>query len=247
MKSGNILQQLENHVIFRSLHYTLIAVQLREELAKKKTTTNSGKNFKPFASWLNHVLLSYAGDILVNLLLGKLPLEPLGNWRDMALSTAAWFLIFHSPCDCGYAVARGGAFHLLATPITAISQVVHIEGSVQLAGRMYGPQAVVPILLVGTVVGSGAEFLKPLAALLINRGQATNVRLSTNCRASFCISCLCLLPLRQVHFCALITLISFKYLSLSYRWRLEHQSCYAFFGGLYADLAKFYKRLLKLA
>ncbi|KAL7733505.1 hypothetical protein ACLKA6_004975 [Drosophila palustris] len=263
MNSPNILKQLASHFIFRSLHYTFIAMQLREELAK--TTTSSavrGKNWQPFVTWLNHVMLTYAGDILVNLLLGKLPLEPLGNFQDMALCTASWYLIFYSPFDCGYAVARCAAFHMLAAPITAISQVVHIDKGIQLAGRMYGQNALVPIMIVGTVVGSGAEFLKPIAALLINRCQATNaayVKLSTNSKVSFCISGLYLLQLqqsqllhgisrRQLHIYALITLISFKYLSMAYRmdhliWRLENQLCYAFFGGLYADLAKFFKRL----
>lgn len=127
-------------------------------------------------------MLTYAGDILVNLLLGKLPLEPLGNVQDMLMCTASWYIIFYSPFDCAFVVARCVAFRMLAAPITAISQVVHIDRGIQMAGRMYGNNALVPIMIIGTVVGSGAEFLKPIAALIINRCQLTNaayVRLST--------------------------------------------------------------------
>ncbi|XP_034482517.1 trimeric intracellular cation channel type 1B.1 isoform X2 [Drosophila innubila] len=180
MNLPNILQQFSNHIIFQTLHYTFIAMQLREELAK--TSTTAARSWQPFVLWLNHVMLTYAGDILVNLLLGKLPLEPLGNVQEMLMCTASWYLIFYSPCDCAFVVARCVAFRMLSAPITAISQVVHIDKAIQLAGRMYGHNALVPILIIGTVVGSGAEFLKPIAALLINRCQLSNaayVKLST--------------------------------------------------------------------
>lgn len=183
MNLQHILKHFSNHIVFRALHYTFIAMQLREELARTRAVGGkSNLQCQPFVIWLNHVMLTYAGDILVNLLLGTLPLEPLSNVQDMLLCTASWYLIFYFPFDCAHAVARSGAFRMLATPITAISQVVHIDRGIQLAGKMYGNNALVPILIIGTVVGSGAEFLKPIAALLINRCQLTNaayVKLST--------------------------------------------------------------------
>jgi len=82
--------------------------------------------------------------------------------------------------------------------------------------------------------------------------------LHRNSKVSFCISGLYLLQLNQsqlllglshnqLHIYALITLISFKYLELVCRldhliWKMENRLCYAFFGGLYADLSKFFKR-----
>lgn len=81
--------------------------------------------------------------------------------------------------------------------------------------------------------------------------------LHRNSKVSFCISGLYLLQLNQsklllglsrnqLHIYVLITLISFKYLELAYRldhliWKLENRLCYAFFGGLYADLTKYFK------
>ncbi|KAH8366158.1 hypothetical protein KR093_009802, partial [Drosophila rubida] len=260
---ANILRPFSNHFIFRALHYTFIAFQLRDELAKttpSKLRPHSYLEWQPFLLWLNHVMLTYAGDILVNVMLGSLPLEPLSNVHDVILCTASWYLIFYSPFDCAHTVARTLAFRLLAAPVTAISQLVHIDRGIQLAGKMYGHSAIVPILIIGTIVGSGAEFLKPVAALLINRCQLTNaayVKLSTNSKVSFCIAMAYVLQLnqsqlllglsrRQLHIYVLITLISFKYLTMACRmdhliWRLEGHLCYAFFGGLSADLAKFFK------
>lgn len=168
------LKQLSNHIIFRSLHYVFIAVQLRDELTKTSAGRSCQKT-RPFTVWLTHILLSYAGDILVNLLLGVLPLEPLNNGQDVALCTAAWYIVFYSPFDVVHAVARNVFCRSLVAPVTAINQVLHIERGVQLATKIYGRNASLPILIIGTVIGSGAEFLKPVAALLINRCQLQNV------------------------------------------------------------------------
>ncbi|XP_060658772.1 trimeric intracellular cation channel type 1B.1 [Drosophila nasuta] len=263
MNSPNILRPFSNHFIFRALHYTFIAFQLRDELMRSNPSKQRPRSYlewQPFVLWLNHVMLTYAGDILVNVMLGSLPLEPLSNVHDVILCTLTWYLIFYSPFDWAHAVARTVAFRMLATPITAISQVVHIDRGIQLAGKMYGNNALVPILIIGTIVGSGAEFLKPVAALLINRCQLTNaayVKLSTNSKVSFCIALVFVLQLnqsqwlfglsrRQLHIYVLIVLILFKYLSMACRmdhliWKLEKHLCYAFFGGLSADLAKFFK------
>ncbi|KAH8302614.1 hypothetical protein KR044_008893, partial [Drosophila immigrans] len=263
MNSHNILKPFSNHFVFRALHYTFIAFQLRDELTRTTPTKrrpHSYLEWQPFVLWLNHVMLTYAGDILVNLMLGSLPLEPLSNVHDVILCTASWYLVFYSPFDCAHAVARTLAFRMLATPVTAISQLVHIDRGVQLAGRMYGHNALVPILIIGTIVGSGVEFLKPIAALLINRCQLTNgayVKLSTNSKVSLCIAMVYVLQLnhsplllglsrRQLQIYVLIMLIAFKYLSMAFRvdhliWRLEWHLCYTFFGGLSADLTKFFK------
>jgi len=62
------------------------------------------------------------------------------------------------------------AFRVLTTAMSTISQVQLIDKGVHLAGQVYG-NAPFPMLIVGTVMGSGAEVLKPVASLLINRCQ----------------------------------------------------------------------------
>lgn len=187
MSSHILLKQLSNHIAFRLLHFTFIALQLRQELSRKEGTSTKRaclyREWQPFVLWLTNLLLTFAGDILVSLLLGNLPLEPLSNGEDILLCTLSWYLVFYCPFDGVHTIhSRTVPIQMLAAPVTAISQVLHIERGVQMAGKVYGKNAMVPILIVGTVIGSGAEFLKPVAALLINRCQQSNaafVKLST--------------------------------------------------------------------
>ncbi|ALC43962.1 CG33061 [Drosophila busckii] len=178
------LKQLPNHFIFRLLHYCHIALQLRDELAGKATPQRRHSYYQsqPFALWLTHLLLTYAADMLVNVLLGALPLEPLSNAPDVLLCSICWYLIFYSPYDMVHALARTLGFRLLAAPVNAINQLLVIDRGIYEAGRVYGQHAILPILVVGTILGSGAELLKPVAALLINRCQQSSaafVKLST--------------------------------------------------------------------
>uniref|UniRef100_A0A6P4F627 Uncharacterized protein LOC108049166 n=1 Tax=Drosophila rhopaloa TaxID=1041015 RepID=A0A6P4F627_DRORH len=93
MNGRLILKQLPNHLVFRILHYSLISQQLRDELGvcagslRLKGGGSKALEWQPFVLWLANLLLNYAGDILGNLLLGSLPLEPLCNTADILLSS----------------------------------------------------------------------------------------------------------------------------------------------------------------
>lgn len=97
MNDRLILKQLPNHLIFRILHFSLISQQLRDELGasagaavRSKGGFSKALEWQPFALWLANLLLNYAGDIMGNLLLGILPLEPLCNASDVLLSSLIW-------------------------------------------------------------------------------------------------------------------------------------------------------------
>ncbi|KAH8350886.1 hypothetical protein KR067_002948 [Drosophila pandora] len=280
MNARLILKQLPNHLLFRILHYSLISQQLREDLgmgvgaAERLNGGSKGlkgmkgsaarpMEWQPFALWLANLLLSYAGDILGNMLLGTLPLEPLCNASDVLLSSAIWYIIFFCPFDLGHTVASTMSFRLVATAMATISQVQLIERGVHMAGKLYG-QAPIPMLIVGTVMGSGAELLKPVACILINRCQHSHlayIKLTMNSKLALGLSCLFMLQIYQSplilglsrHQLLVYTLVlttTFKFLSLAYRtehfiWLLEHRMQYTFFGGLSGDLSKFFGRVPK--
>ncbi|XP_023037433.1 trimeric intracellular cation channel type 1B.1 [Drosophila willistoni] len=267
MNAQLILKQFPSHILFRILHYSLITLQLRDELeggapfGKRGTLApRSSLEWQPLSLWLANILMTYSGDILGNLFLGTLPLEPLCNAHDVLFCSFIWYIIFFCPLDLGHAVARTVTFRVLAATMTAISQVVIIEKGVQLAGSVYG-NASIPMLVAGTIMGSGAELLRPVASLLINKCQGNNhayVKLSTNSKLALMISWLYVLETNHNHLILgltrhqlqgylLILLITFKYLSLAYRtdhliWLIESRICYTFFGGLYSDLSKFFNR-----
>ncbi|XP_017011623.2 trimeric intracellular cation channel type B isoform X2 [Drosophila takahashii] len=267
MNARLILSKLPNHLIFRILHYSQISQQLRDELVvsagspRSKRSGSKALEWQPFVLWLANLLLNYAGDILGNLLLGSLPLEPLCNTADILLGSLIWYCIFYCPFDLGHAVAGTMAFRILAAATSTISQVQLIDRGVYLAGQLYG-NAPVPMLLVGTVMGSGAEVLKPVASLLINRcqhNQLAYLKLSNNSKLALVISLLFILEIYQSplvlglnrHQLMVYTLVmttALKFLSLTYRtehfvWLLEHQIRYTFFGGLSRDLSQFLQRL----
>ncbi|XP_017080169.1 trimeric intracellular cation channel type B isoform X2 [Drosophila eugracilis] len=266
MNARLILRQLPNHLIFRILHYSLISQQLRDELgvsagsSRLKRSENKALEWQPFVLWLANLLLNYSGDILGNMLLGSLPLEPLCNTADIFLSSLIWYCIFYCPFDLGHAVADTMAFRILATAMSTISQVQLIDRGVHLAGQVYG-NAPVPMLIVGTVMGSGAEVLKPVASLLINRcqrNQMAYLKLSNNSKLALFLSVIFMLEIyesplivglthHQLLVYMLVMTTAFKFLSLTYRtdhfiWNFEHQIRYTFFGGLSRDLNEFFQR-----
>ncbi|XP_052843780.1 trimeric intracellular cation channel type B isoform X1 [Drosophila gunungcola] len=267
MNARLILKQLPNHLIFRILHYSLVSQQLRDELGVGAGSSRLKKGgsklleWQPFALWLANLLLNYAGDALGNLLLGSLPLEPLCNTADILLCSVIWYCFFYCPFDLAYDLASTMAFRILATALSTISQIQLIDRGVHLAGKVY-ENAPVPMLIVGTVMGSGAEILKPVASLLINRcqhNQSAYLKLSNNSKLALFLSCLFMLEIFQSplilglnrHSLVVYSLVmttAFKFLSLTYRtdhfiWLLEHQLRYILFGGLSRDLTKFFQRL----
>ncbi|XP_030386062.1 trimeric intracellular cation channel type 1B.1 isoform X2 [Scaptodrosophila lebanonensis] len=183
MNTHLILKHFPNHILFRLLHYSLIAAQLRDEVGSEVASIKPryAQEWQPFSLWLINMLLAYAGDIIANIMLGTLPLEPLCSGHDVLFCTLTWYVIFYCPFNLGYALARTATFRILATTITAISQVLLIDKGVNMAGRVYD-NAVVPMIVIGTVMGSGAELLKPVASILINKCQHNNaayVKLTT--------------------------------------------------------------------
>ncbi|KAH8295639.1 hypothetical protein KR018_000661 [Drosophila ironensis] len=270
MNARLFLKQLPNNLLFRILHYSLISQQLREELsvgagteARHKGAMPRTSEWQPFALWLGNMLLTYAGDILGNILLGTLPLEPLCNGMDVLLSSSIWYFIFYCPFDLAHTVAGTMSFRILATTMATISQVQLIERGVHMAGKLY-TNAPIPMLVVGTVMGSGAELLKPVACLLLNRCQHKHlayIKLSTNSKLALCLSCLFMLQIyqspvllgltrHQTLVYVLVLTTAFKFVSLVYRtehwiWLCERRIQYTFFGGLSRDLNKFFKCLFR--
>ncbi|KAH8283324.1 hypothetical protein KR054_003175 [Drosophila jambulina] len=271
MKDRSILKQLPQHLIFRILHFSLISQQLRDELGERagaggvrpKGDFSKALEWQPFALWLSNILLNYAGDIMGNLLLGLLPLEPLCNISDVLLSSLIWYCIFYCPYDLGHDLASSAGFRILATTMSTISQLQLIDKGVHQASQVYN-NAIVPMLIVGTVMGSGAEVLKPMAGILINRcqkNQLAYIKISNNSKLALFLSSLFVLQIHksplilglsrhQLLVYSLLMTITFKFLSLAYRtehyiWLMEHRLCYTFFGGLSGDLSKFFKQQRK--
>ncbi|CAJ0923841.1 unnamed protein product, partial [Mesorhabditis belari] len=79
------LQKVEMWPYFDVPHYIFSAIAVRDDLGP------SALQFArqhPFSCWLSTMMISFAGTLLANFLLGEAPIEPFRNHFDVLAATA---------------------------------------------------------------------------------------------------------------------------------------------------------------
>ncbi|XP_042236558.1 LOW QUALITY PROTEIN: trimeric intracellular cation channel type 1B.1-like, partial [Homarus americanus] len=118
----------------------------------------------PLANWLSSMLAISASGFLTNFLLGGPILGALKN-NQLLLALQLWYVIFYSPFDIGYKIAKFLPIKVLLAAMKEVYRVKKINDGVTHAAKVF-PNGYLSMILIGTIKGNGSGFLKILERLM---------------------------------------------------------------------------------
>lgn len=208
----------------------------------------------PLACWLSTMLVIFAGGMVVNGLLGEPILAPLKNTPQLIIGTVTWYIIFYTPFDVGYKVAKFLPVKVIASAMKEIYRAKKVYDGVSHAAKLY-PNAYLIMIIIGTLKGNGAGFTRLVERLV--RGAWTPTAMETMqpsfyTKASLVASIIFVLdkktdiisaPHALVYFGIVIFFVYFKLSSILLGIHdpfvpFENLFCALFMGGIWDSLAK---------
>lgn len=170
---ANQVIKLKMYPYFDIAHSLLCALAVREDLG---AGAQSFSRKHPLACWLSTMLVIFAGGMVANGLLGEPVLAPLKNTPQLVIGTVTWYIVFYTPFDVGYKVAKFLPVKVVASAMKEIYRAKKVYDGVSHAGKLY-PNAYVIMIIVGTLKGNGAGFTKLVERLI--RGAWTPTAMET--------------------------------------------------------------------
>ncbi|CAJ0951520.1 unnamed protein product, partial [Mesorhabditis belari] len=143
-------------------HYIFSAIAVRDDLGP------SALQFArqhPFSCWLSTMMISFAGTLLANFLLGEAPIEPFRNHFDVLAATAIWYLVFYSPFDIFYRVSTFFPIKLVLSVLKEAQRAYKVSHGVAHACRVY-PESYLVQAMVGISKGAGGGIVKTVEQLV---------------------------------------------------------------------------------
>lgn len=131
-------------------------------------TPSGGQPFyrkHPLSTWMSSMLLCFAGSIIANLLLGEPVITPFKDHRSVLLASAVWFLIFYSPFDVVYKLARLLPFKMVLCALKEVQRAHKVYNAVSHTAKLY-PNAYLIIVIIGTVKGAGSGLMRNFERLI---------------------------------------------------------------------------------
>ncbi|KAJ0174216.1 hypothetical protein K1T71_010362 [Dendrolimus kikuchii] len=248
---ANQVIKLKMYPYFDIAHSLLCALAVREDLG---AGAQAFSRKHPLSCWLSTMLVIFAGGMVVNGLLGEPILAPLKNTPQLVIGTVTWYIVFYTPFDVGYKVAKFLPVKVVASAMKEIYRAKKVYDGVSHAGKLY-PNAYVIMIIVGTLKGNGAGFTKLVERLI--RGAWTPTAMETMqpsfyTKASLVASVIFVLdkktdlisaPHALVYFGIVIFFVYFKLSSILLGIHdpfvpFENLFCALFMGGIWDSLAK---------
>ncbi|XP_053614862.1 trimeric intracellular cation channel type 1B.1 [Plodia interpunctella] len=248
---ANQVIKLKMYPYFDIAHSLLCALAVREDLG---AGAQAFSRKHPLSCWLSTMLVIFAGGMVVNGLLGEPILAPLKNSPQLVIGTVTWYIVFYTPFDVGYKVAKFLPVKIVASAMKEIYRAKKVYDGVSHAGKLY-PNAYVIMIIVGTLKGNGAGFTKLVERLI--RGAWTPTAMETMqpsfyTKASLVASIIFVLdkktdlisaPHALVYFGIVIFFVYFKLSSILLGIHdpfvpFENLFCALFLGGVWDSLAR---------
>lgn len=248
---ANQVIKLKMYPYFDIAHSLLCALAVREDLG---AGAQAFSRKHPLACWLSTMLVIFAGGMVVNGLLGEPILAPLKNTPQLIIGTVTWYVVFYTPFDVGYKVAKFLPVKVVAAAMKEIYRAKKVYDGVSHAGKLY-PNAYLIMIIIGTLKGNGAGFTKLVERLI--RGAWTPTAMETMqpsfyTKASLVASIIFVLdkktdlisaPHALVYFGIVIFFVYFKLSSILLGIHdpfvpFENLFCALFLGGIWDSLAK---------
>lgn len=248
---ANQVIKLKMYPYFDIAHSLLCALAVREDLG---AGAQAFSRKHPLSCWLSTMLVIFAGGMVVNGLLGEPILAPLKNTPQLVIGTVTWYIVFYTPFDVGYKVAKFLPVKVVASAMKEIYRAKKVYDGVSHAAKLY-PNAFVIMIIVGTLKGNGAGFTKLVERLI--RGAWTPTAMETMqpsfyTKASLVASVIFVLdkktdlisaPHALVYFGIVIFFVYFKLSSILLGIHdpfvpFENLFCALFLGGIWDSLAK---------
>ncbi|XP_002168648.3 trimeric intracellular cation channel type 1B.1 [Hydra vulgaris] len=155
--------------LFVSVHYLLVAISMRSRTGSQEHAIKH-----PFASWFVCVTSCFAGQLLMNIMLGRPIIQIYQSTPDLLLASFIWYLIFFSPFDMAYELAKVKFIKATLLVLKEIHRVHSVKGGVNVAASIYSGNPFI-IVLIGTIRGSGSSLLlHPFDALIRGDHVTTN-------------------------------------------------------------------------
>ncbi|KAK7586138.1 hypothetical protein V9T40_004014 [Parthenolecanium corni] len=251
LELSNQVTKLKMYPYFDIAHSVLCALAVREDLGP------GGHAFSrkhPLSCWLSTMLVVFAGGMVANGLLGEPMLAPLKNNQQILIATAAWYIVFYTPCDIGYKIGKFLPVKLVFSAMKEVYRCKKVYDGVSHAAKLY-PAAYLIMIIIGTLKGNGAGFTKLVERLI--RGVWTPTAMefmqpSCPTKASIVASVIFVLDLKTdlisaphavVYFGVVIFFVYFKLSSLLLGIHdpfipFENLFSAVFFGGLWDSISK---------
>ncbi|CAK1550788.1 unnamed protein product [Leptosia nina] len=170
---ANQVIKLKMYPYFDIAHSLLCALAVREDLG---SGAQAFSRKHPLACWLSTMLVIFAGGMVANGLLGEPILAPLKNTPQLLIGTITWYVVFYTPFDVGYKVAKFLPVKVTASAMKEIYRAKKVYDGVTHAAKLY-PNAYIIMVVIGTIKGNGAGFTKLVERLV--RGAWTPTAMET--------------------------------------------------------------------
>lgn len=156
LEMANQVTKLKMFPYFDIAHCVICCLYAREDIG---TGALQFSRKHPFANWLSCMLTIFAGGLLTNALLGEPILAVFKNNQMLLLATGVWYVIYYSPFDVGYKIAKFLPLKVLLAAMKEVYRVKKINDGVTHAAKLY-PNGYLIMLIVGTLKGNGSGFMK---------------------------------------------------------------------------------------
>ncbi|KAF2368696.1 TRIC channel [Trinorchestia longiramus] len=161
LELANQVTKLKMFPYFDIAHCVICCLYAREDIG---TGASQFSRKHPFANYVSCMLTIFAGGILSSLLLGEAALGVLKNNQQLMLASAVWYVIYYSPFDIGYKVAKFLPLKVVLAAMKEVYRVKKINDGVAHVAKIY-PNGYVIMVIVGTLKGNGSGFMKILERL----------------------------------------------------------------------------------